>query len=378
MSANKSNQNETSQSYATVTAMRVTPSDFTEEILVTGTLIPREEILVGPEIEGLRIVEVLTDEGMRVKKGQVLARLVSDTLEAQLAQNDASLAKASAAVAQARSNIASAEAKYEEANNALNRGKPLRQSGYLSESTLDQREAAAKTAEAQLVVARDGLKLAEADKAQVVAVRKELDWRRSRVDIAAPADGIVSRRVARIGGYAAGAGEPMFRIISGGEIELDAEIIETKLSRIKQGMTAKLMSASGAEAAKGTIRIISPEVDRTTRLGRIRIFLGDNSALHIGTFARATIEVAKSRGLSVPAAAVLYSDGGATVQVINDTNRVETRRITLGLASADKMEAVSGLKEGDLVVARAGTFLRDGDFVRPILESSTKFTEVNR
>jgi multidrug efflux pump subunit AcrA (membrane-fusion protein) len=75
---------------------------------------------------------------------------------------------------------------------------------------------------------------------------------------------------------------------------------------------------------------------------------------------------------------VLYSDGGATVQVINDTNRVETRRITLGLASADKMEAVSGLKEGDLVVARAGTFLRDGDFVRPILETSTKFTEVNR
>ena len=65
------------------------------------------------------MLEVLVDEGERVKKGQVLARLVSDTLEAQLAQNDAALARSAAAIAQAQSSIAQAEARLAEARNAL-------------------------------------------------------------------------------------------------------------------------------------------------------------------------------------------------------------------------------------------------------------------
>ena len=80
-------------------------------MLATGSLVAREEILVGPEVEGLRVTEVLADEGMRVKKGDVLARLVADTLDAQVAQNDAALARATAAIAQARSAIVQAEAR---------------------------------------------------------------------------------------------------------------------------------------------------------------------------------------------------------------------------------------------------------------------------
>ena len=133
-----------------VTVTRVAPADFIDQVMITGSLVPREEILVGPEVEGLRIVEVLADEGDRVKKGQVLARLVTDTLEAQIAQSDAALAKATAAIAQARSGIASAEAKLVEARNAFDRGKPLRQSGYISEALQDQRESAAKSADAAL------------------------------------------------------------------------------------------------------------------------------------------------------------------------------------------------------------------------------------
>ena len=68
-------------------------------MLATGSLVAREEILVGPELEGLRVTEVLADEGARVKKGDVLARLVADTLDAQLAQNDAGLARSAAAIA---------------------------------------------------------------------------------------------------------------------------------------------------------------------------------------------------------------------------------------------------------------------------------------
>jgi RND family efflux transporter MFP subunit len=357
-----------------VTVARVSYHDFRETVLVTGTLVAREEILVGPEIDGLRVLEVLADEGDRVKKGDTLARLVSETLEAQLAQNAAAVARATAAIAQAHSTIAQAEARLKEARNALERGRPLRQSGYLSESTLDQREAAARTAEAQLVAAGDGLRLAEAEKAQAEAQRREILWRRGRTEVTAPADGIVSRRHARIGALAAGAAEPMFRIIANGEIELDAEVTETKIGKIGPGQAASI-EAAGTGEADGKVRLVSPEVDKATRLGRVRVFLGDNPALRVGAFARARIVTGEGRGLAVPASAVLHGADGAYVQLVRD-GRIETRRVAVGLGAESVVEVREGLAEGDLVVAKSGTFLRDGDAVRAVPASHSKLTEV--
>ena len=355
-----------------VTAARTKTADFIETVVVTGSLVPREEILVGPEVEGLRVVEVLADEGDRVKKGQTLARLVSDTLEAQVAQNTASLARATAAIAQAQSNIASAEAKLIEARGAYNRGKPLTKSGYLSESGMEQRESAAKSAEAALASARDGLKVAEADKAQVEAQRSEITWKRGRTEVVSPADGIISRRMARIGGYASGVADAMFRVIAKGEIELDAEVTENRLSKLKEGQGADVALAGGTTVS-GKIRLISPEIDKATRLGKLRVFLGDNPALRIGGFARGVIETAKSRGLAVPAAALLYGTDGISVQVVSDS-MVRTRRVKLGLEQGQLVEVREGLAEGDLVVAKSGTFLRDGDLVRAVVTSEQRRT----
>jgi RND family efflux transporter MFP subunit len=358
---------------AVVTVVRVAPADFTATVLATGSLVAREEILVGPEVEGLRITEVLADEGARVQKGDVLARLVSDTLDAQLAQNDAALARSAAAIAQARASIAQAEARLVEARNALDRAKPLRQAGHMTEAVFDQREQAARTAQAQLAAARDGLNLAEAEKAQVEAQRRELEWRRGRVEVKAPADGIVSRRMARVGGYAAGAGEPMFRIVAKGEVELDAEVTETRLAAIAAGQKARV-EVAGLGSVEGKVRLVSPEVDKSTRLGRVRIFLGDNPGLRVGAFARGTIVTANGRGLAVPASAVLYGANGPVVQVVRN-GRVETRSISTGLAAGQLVEVRDGLADGDLVVARSGTFLREGDAVRPVLPGGRKLSE---
>ena len=353
---------------AAVTVARVAPAQFTETVLTTGSLAAREEVLVGPEVEGLRVTEVLAEEGMRVKRGDVLARLVADTLEAQLAQNDAAHARAQAAAAQARSGIVQAEARLLEAHNAFERAKPLRAAGHLAESAYDQREQAARTAQAQLLAAGDGLKVAEAEKAQVEAQRRELLWRRGRTEVIAPADGVVSRRMARIGGFAAGAAEPMFRIVANGEVELDAEVPETRLAAVRIGQPARVEVAGSGEVM-GTVRLVSPEVDKATRLGRVRIYLGDNPTLRVGSFARGVIETATGEGLAVPAAAVLFGPEGPVAQLIHN-NRVETRRIKTGLSSGSMVEVRAGLSEGDLVVARSGTFLRDGDLVRPVGEQT--------
>ena len=358
---------------AAVTVARVAQADFVESVQATGSLVAREEILVGPEVEGLRITEVLADEGMRVKKGDVLAKLVAETLDAQLAQNDAALARATATIAQARSTIVQAEARVVESKNAFERAKPLRAAGHMAESAFDQREQAARTTQAQLVAAEDGLTAAEAEKAQIQAQRRELTWRRGRTEVVAPADGIISRRMARIGGYAAGAAEPMFRIVANGEVELDAEVTETRMAAIKIGQPARVEITGLGEIA-GTVRLVSPEVDKSTRLGRLRIFLGDNPALRVGAFARGSIETASGRGLAVPASAILYGPDGASVQVVR-SNRVETRKIKTGLVAGALTEVREGLSEGDVVVARSGTFLRDGDAVRPVAGDRAKLSD---
>jgi RND family efflux transporter MFP subunit len=359
-----------------VTVARVAPGDFTETVVATGSLVAREEILVGPEVEGLRVVEVLAEEGARVKKGAVLARLVADTLDAQLAQNDAAIARTVAAIAQAKASIVQAEARLVESQNAYERAKPLRAAGHLTEAVFDQRRQAAQTAEAQLAAARDGLKLAEAERAQVEAQRRELLWRRGRVEVTAPADGIISRRMARVGGYAAGSAEPMFRIVAKGEVELDAEVTEIRLPLVKEGQKARV-EVAGLGQVEGTVRLVSPEIDKSTRLGKVRIFLGDNPDLRVGAFARGRITTARGHGLAVPAAAVLYAPEGPTVQVVRD-RRIVTTRIETGLAAGAMVEVRAGLDEGELVVARSGTFLREGDAVRPVLAGGAKLSEARR
>ena len=97
----------------------------------------------------------------------------------------------------------------------------------------------------------------------------------------------------------------------------------------------------------------------------------------MGSFARGIIATSSGNGLAVPASAVLYGPDGPTVQVVR-ANRVETRRIKTGLASGAMVEIREGLEDGDLVVARSGTFLRDGDAVRPVITERTKLSEARQ
>ena len=346
-----------------VTVTEAKKISFVDNVLVTGSLVPREEVLVGPEIDGYRLTELLAEEGDHVQKGQVLAKLSREILEAQLAQNAASLSKTKAATDQVHNQIVESEATLRQVEDAYNRVKPLRESGVASQATFDDREAAFRTARARLAAQKEGLKFAEAEQILMRAQRQELEIKLGRTDIRAPADGVVSRRMARMGAVSSSAAEPLFRIIKDGEIELDAEVPEFYMTKLKAGQRARV-ELEGAGERTATVRLVSQEVNTSSRLGRVRIFLGDAADLRIGMFAKAMIDAGQRDAVGVPSTAVLYQNDSATVLAVLD-GKVRERTVKPGLLSGDSVEIKEGLKEGEVVVMRAGSLLRSGDIISP-------------
>ncbi len=349
-----------------VTVSRIVIGPIAETAGLTGTLAPREEVLVSPQIEGLAIVEILAEEGDSVAAGQVLARLSRDVLDATVAQNAASLARAEAAIAQARSAIAEAQASRVMADQALARTRELVGGGNASRELFEQRQAAAQMAAARLDANVNLMHGAEADRGMAIAQRQELMVRLGRTSLRAPVSGIVSRRAARLGSVVMGAGDPLFRIIQDGAIELEADVPENLLARLRPNQPARIDTAGGKRT--GQVRLVSPEVNRATRLGRVRVEVDGDGPLVIGSFARASVEVARREGVLAPLSAVLFQPDGAVVQVVRD-GVVDTRRVEVGLRAGGQAEITQGLQAGEDVVSVSGTFVRGGDRVTPVPRS---------
>jgi RND family efflux transporter MFP subunit len=352
-------------------AVSVVPAvkrQFVDRLFVSGTLVAREEAQLAARIDGLAIVELDAEDGDRVKEGQVLARLDRTQLDALMAQNDAATKRADAAIDQARSMIGQSEAQLQFASNDFDRAHKLG-AGVMAVSTIEQRETAMKTAQAQLAAARNALSLAEADRKSRDAERQELLVRVDRTEVKSPVMGIVSRRSARLGASASTSGAPLFRIIEDGAIDLEADVPEQSLARLAVGMRAELKLPGVEGPVTGRVRLVNQEVDKASRTGKVRIALDDASRAHIGAFASGQIELARREGVGVPAAALERDGDEARLDVVRD-GKIEARRVKAGIADGGWVEIQSGVADGESVVARAAAFLRPGDRVRPTPEAS--------
>ena len=189
---------------------------------------------------------------------------------------------------------------------------------------------------------------------------------RPSVSLRAPAAGLVLQVRTVAGAPASPQSEPMFRIAVNNEIELDAEVPGLHMLKLNPGATARV-SRDNEPDISGRVRLIAPEINRTTQLGNVRIALPNVPNLKVGMFARASIDARRSCGVAVPRSALDHQ----TVQVVNG-NTIETRRVRTGLTSDNATEIIDGLKEGELVVSDAGTSLHDGDKVKTIMADDDK------
>lgn len=320
-----------------VSVVTVAPRPIAGALSASGNLVSRQEAAVLPEVSGFRVSAVLADFGQYVKKGQVLARMDPALLEAQIAQGEAQLAQAEAQAAQAE--------------DQASRVQGLDNQGVLSQEQIAQRRFQARAARATA-------------KAQAAAL-KDLRTRLAKLQVTAPVSGLILEKTVRPGDVsAAGGGEPWFRIASDGQIELQAQMSEDDLSRIRPGQSAQV-TLPGGGTVDGVVRLISPEIDEQTKLGFVRVTLPVRSDIRAGGFARAVFSDAAGATLSVPETAVRYDADGASVMVVQPDNRVKRARVRTGLRGSGLVQIVEGPPAGTRVVASAASFLLDGDLIKP-------------
>jgi HlyD family secretion protein len=343
--------------------VEVVETTLRDRVVTSGTVRPAETVLVQPQVEGQATEELFADVGDRVQQGQVLARLSDSALTLQRSQLVASLAAAEAAVAQARAQIAEAEAARAEAIRARDRARTLREQGNIAQAALDDVESQALIAETRVSAAQQGLASAEAQVGLIHAQIANVDLSISRTEIRAPVAGVVSERNARIGAIAsAGGGSAMFTLIRDGALELHADVVEADLLRLVPDQPAAIRVAGLAEPLTGHVRLVEPTVDAATRLGRVRIALDDPAAVREGMFGEAEITVAERAGPAVPVTAV--ASDGSVLRV--DEGVVHRVTVTAGIRDGALVEIREGLGAGDMLVARAGAFVREGDRINPV------------
>jgi len=347
------------------TLARAELHSITETVTVTGSLVAREEVVVGAEVDGLRIIEILADVGDRVEQGQVLARLDDTMLRIQLAQNTSMIAIAQASIAQMEASIAETQANVTEAADALKRAQTLVVSGTTSPVQLLARETQAKVATSKATAAEENLRMAKAEEVFAEAQRSEINLKIARTELKAPTAGTISHRAARQGAVASTAGEPLFRLVRNSEIEFDAEVPETALPQIVPGQNVEVWLPGVSEAIGGYVRLVDPTVDKVSRLGRVAVALPHHPAMKAGIFARGNITLGRRQAVTVPLSAVLFGKDGPYVQVATN-NVVEIRNVETGLKRGARIEIVNGLIEGQEVVARGAAFTRPGERITPV------------
>jgi HlyD family secretion protein len=187
--------------------------------------------------------------------------------------------------------------------------------------------------------------------------------------IQAPVAGLISTSSAVVGANASGKGEPLFSIIARSEFDMVGMVPTRDIAKLAVNQTAKIKVIGIVGDLDGKVRRIATTVQPDSQLGQVFIGITTNRRLLVNSSGRAMIKTGQSCGISVPLTAILYGTAGTVVQVIH-RDRVETKHVEIGLMSGGQVEVRDGLTEGDVVVARAGALLREGDPVRPVTASA--------
>ncbi|WP_168455006.1 efflux RND transporter periplasmic adaptor subunit [Sphingopyxis microcysteis] len=313
-------------------------------ISTNGTIAARREMPVGVAGEGGQVVRVLVEPGQWVGAGQPLA-IVDRAVQAQQA---AALA-ASIRVAQADADLAQAE---------LTRADALVSRGFISKADMDRKRATRDAANARVRVAQ--------------AQYAEAQARNGRLNIVAPAAGLVLTRQVETGQVVSSGSGVLFRMARGGEMELMAQMAEADLARVRVGTRATISPVGTNLQIAGQVWQVSPVIDPDTRQGMVRIAVPYSTALRPGGFADARLVAGTEEAPLLPESAVQSGPEGNYVLVVDSKDTIQRKPVKVGTVTDGGVSIASGLNGNERVVVLAGAFLNVGDKVKPVVQKSSQ------
>ena len=312
-------------------------SQVAGSVTASGPLAAKRDQPVGIAGSGGRVVRVLVDAGAWVRAGQVLA-VVDRSVQAQQA------AQLAAQVESARANAALAQSNYE-------RAIALKDRGFVSKAEIDSKKATRDAAFAQVRVAQ----------AQLGATRAEI----GRLNVTAPAAGLILARNVEIGQIVGPGSGALFRIAEGGQMEMRAQLSQQDLALVHVGMPVQVTPVGSDRSYSGAVWQVAPVIDPQSRLGDVRISVPYDATMRPGGFAEARISAGTTAAPLLPQSAVLSDDRGNYVYIVNARNEVERRDIKIGSVNDNGVTIASGLNGNEAVVLSAGPFLNPGQKVNP-------------
>jgi len=330
-----------------------------ETITVTGDVEALHKVKLVSKLPGW-IDELRVEECDEVKKGQVIAIIDHEKIQAEVE-------RAEAAVAVAKANIKSADVKVADALREKKRMEKLFKEGATNEQNADRAQTAYDAAVAQR-------ELADANRKEAEAALRLAQVRRDDATVKSPITGVVSKKLLDQGNMV-GKDDGIVMVVNVSSVKILADVSERYLSKLRVGETVARIAIDSlpGESFTGKVHKIYPSLDASTRSARVEIRVkNDSRRLMPGMYARVTLVLdRKADAIVAPVSAVVTNHDGMFVYILaSDTARAKPVR--LGIRSGDRAEIVSGLSEGEQIVVDGQNNLIDGSRVRVIAPDGTK------
>ena len=341
---------------------QVYPAQGITLLNASGYVVAQRKSALASKVTG-RLVWLGVEEGSKVKKEQVIARLESEDVQAAREQ-------AQSNVVNVRSNLNFAKAELNDATLALNRTKELVAKGFIAQAEYDTALARYQKAVASVAAAEAALKgsMAGLEGANVAV---------EYTQIRAPFDAVVLTKNADIGDIvspisgAANAKAAVVTIADMGSLQVEADVSESNLEKVKLGQPCEIQLDALPEVRfRGQVHMIVPTADRTKATVMVKTrfldldprILPEMSAKVAFLSRPITADEQKPR-TSVNRAAVVKKNGRDIVYVVKSGKVLETP-IRLGPAIGDMLEVIEGVKSGEKVVLSPHPTLRNGSSIK--------------
>jgi RND family efflux transporter MFP subunit len=360
----------------TVPVAKVSPEDLSHGLVLTAEFRPYQEIDVMAKVAGY-IKDIRVDVGDRVKEGDLLAVLEVPEMANDLQHANASVQRSNAEVRRSDDELRRAESAHELAHLSYDRLKAVseKKPGLIAQQELDDARSKDLITEAQISAAKSGrsaaLEQVQVNDADVQKIRTLIDYTR----VTAPFAGVVTRRFADKGSMIqAGTASqtqamPVVKLSQNSRLRLILPVPESAVPTVHIGQQVEVRVPTMNRTFPGKVARFADKVAMATRTMDTEVDVENPSLLLVpGMYAEVNLTLNQRKAvLAVPVMAVDHEGDAGSVLVVTPNNRVEQRKIALGLETASAIEVRSGLNEGDLVVISGRSSLQPGEEVRPKL-----------